>query len=127
MQKWKGDVIFLLVVGALIAGWIYLYPKPRASVLAPLEPPAEVQALAPLSAEESPVAIQASYASPEGLKLAYRLFEPAEDAACVLVLLHDTLLHGGWYANLGRDLAAQGIAVYLPDRRGGENSRSGHT
>ena len=37
---------------------------------------------------------------------------------CVLVLLHDTLLHGGWYANLGRDLAAHSVAVYLPDRRG---------
>jgi alpha-beta hydrolase superfamily lysophospholipase len=40
----------------------------------------------------------------------------------VLVLLHDTLLHGGWYANLGHDLAAQGVAVYLPDRRGWAHS-----
>ena len=120
MQKWKGDVIFLLVVGALIAGWMYLYPKPGDSLLTPLEPPAEMQAAQPASAQ--PASAQArdlpSYASPEGLKLSYRLFEPVEDPMCVLVLLHDTLLHGGWYANLGRDLAAHSVAVYLPDRRG---------
>ena len=120
MQKWKGDVTFLLVVGALIAGWMYLYPKPGDSLLTPLEPPAEMQAAQPASAQAQ--AAQASnlpsYASPEGLKLSYRLFEPVEDPMCVLVLLHDTLLHGGWYANLGRDLAAHSVAVYLPDRRG---------
>jgi acylglycerol lipase len=107
MKKWKGDITFLLVVGALIAGWMYLYPKPGDSPLSPLEPPADLQAV------DLP-----SYASPEGLKLSYRSYEPAGETECVLVLLHDTLLHGGWYANLGRDLAAQGIAVYLPDRRG---------
>jgi acylglycerol lipase len=109
MRKWKGDITFLLVVGALVAGWMYLYPKAGDSVLASLEPPADLQA----RATELP-----SYASPEGLKLSYRLYEPAGDARYVLVLLHDTLLHSGWYANLGRDLAAQGVAVYLPDRRG---------
>lgn len=137
MQKWKGDVIFLLVVGALIAGWMYLYPKPGASLLTPLDPPTELQAARtqPTSAwapgdtgdelvptDAQPTSAWApdlpSYASPEGLKLSYRLFEPAGDPNCVLVLLHDTLLHGGWYTNLGRDLAAQGVAVYLPDRRG---------
>ena len=107
MHKWKGDIAFLLVVGTLIAGWMYLYPRPGDSPLSPLEPPAD------LDAEDLP-----SYASPEGLKLSYRLYEPAGETRCVLVFLHDTLLHSGWYANLGRDLAAQGIAVYLPDRRG---------
>jgi alpha-beta hydrolase superfamily lysophospholipase len=107
MQKWKGDITFLLVVGALIAGWMYLYPKAGDSPLSPLESPVDLQA-----------ADLPSYASPEGLKLSYRLYEPAGETMCVLVLLHDTLLHSGWYANLGRDLAAQGIAVYLPDRRG---------
>jgi alpha-beta hydrolase superfamily lysophospholipase len=107
MQKWKGDIAFLLVVGALVAGWMYLYPKPGDSPLSPLEPPADLQAT------DLP-----SYASPEGLELSYRRYEPAGEARCVLVLLHDTMLHSGWYANLGRDLAAQGIAVYLPDRRG---------
>jgi alpha-beta hydrolase superfamily lysophospholipase len=107
MRKWKGDIIFLLVVGVLIAGWMYLYPRPGNSPLAPLEPPADLGAI------DLP-----SYASIEGLKLSYRLYEPTDDTTCVLVLLHDTLLHSGWYANLGRDLAAQGVAVYLPDRRG---------
>jgi alpha-beta hydrolase superfamily lysophospholipase len=107
MRKWKGDAIFVLVAGALIVGWMYLYPRPGDSPLAPLEPP---DALVD--------ADLATYASVEGLKLTYRLYEPNSAPRHVLVFLHDTLLHSGWYANLGRDLAAQGVAVYLPDRRG---------
>jgi len=107
MRNWKGDIVFLLVVGALIGGWIYLYPRPGDSPLSPLDIPVDLDVI------EIP-----SYASSEGLKLAYRLYEPAGDVKCVLVFLHDTLLHSGWYINLGRDLAKEGIAVYLPDRRG---------
>jgi alpha-beta hydrolase superfamily lysophospholipase len=107
MRKWKGDVLFLLVVGALVVGWITLYPDPVDSPLSSLDTPAD------LHVEELD-----SYASPEGLKLAYRLYEPEGKVTHVLVLLHDTLLHGGWYETLARGLAERGIAVYLPDRRG---------
>ena len=107
MKKWKGDITFLVVVGVLVGGWLYLYPTPADSPLQPLDPPAE------LGAEEVP-----HYASQEGLALAYRLFEPAGAPQQVLIVLHDTLLHGGWYAELGQALAKEGVAVYLPDRRG---------
>ena len=107
MRKWKGDVVFLLVVGALVAGWITLYPDPVDSPLSPLETPTDLH-----------VEQLGSYASPEGLKLSYRLYEPEREAKHVLVLLHDTLLHGAWYETLARNLAKRGIAVYLPDRRG---------
>jgi len=107
MKKWKGDITFLVVVGVLVGGWLYLYPTPADSPLQPLDPPAE------LGAEEVP-----HYASQEGLALAYRLFEPAGAPQQVLIVVHDTLLHGGWYAELGQALAVEGVAVYLPDRRG---------
>jgi alpha-beta hydrolase superfamily lysophospholipase len=106
VKKWKGDVAFLLIVAVLVGGWIRLYPHPGASLLSPLDPPADLDA-EPLS-----------YASSEGVKLAYRLYEPPGEVEYVLVFLHDTLLHSGWYAELGHGLAGQGIAVYLPDRRG---------
>ena len=107
MQKWKGDLAFILIVGMLVGGWLSLYPRPDASLLSPLPPPADLdEARLPY------------YASPEGLKLTYRLYEPPGKVERVLVFLHDTLLHGGWYADMGRELARLGIAVYLPDRRG---------
>jgi alpha-beta hydrolase superfamily lysophospholipase len=107
MKKWTGDIVFLLIVGTLVVGWMRLYPAPADSPFAPIE------ALDDLQAEDLP-----TYASPDELALAYRLYEPQGEADHVLIFLHDTLLHGGWYAKLGRDLAAQGVAVYLPDRRG---------
>jgi alpha-beta hydrolase superfamily lysophospholipase len=106
-KKWIGDIVFLLVVGALVGGWLYLYPQPGESLLSPLEPPRDLKA-----------ANLPSYASFEGLKLAYRRYEPGGEAKHVLIFLHDTLFHGGWYATLGRELAKEGVAVYLPDRRG---------
>jgi len=111
MRKWIGDITFVLVVGAALAGWFYLYPAHDESILGPIETPTDL---------DSGVL---SYASLDGLELAYRHYAPSGEATQVLVLLHDTLLHSGWYANLGRDLAARGIAVYLPDRRG--RGRSG--
>jgi alpha-beta hydrolase superfamily lysophospholipase len=114
-RKWKGDILFLLVVGALIGGWLYLYPHPGDSALSPLTPPRDLQA------QDLP-----SYASFEGLKLAYRLYEPRGEPHHVLVFLHDTLLHGGWYASLGQDLAREGVAVFLPDRRGWGRSAGDH-
>jgi alpha-beta hydrolase superfamily lysophospholipase len=107
MKKWKGDLVFLVVIGLLVGGWLYLYPHQSGGPLSPLDPP---DGLADEGLD--------SYASYEGLKLAYRLYEPTGDARHVLVFLHDTLLHSGWYVDLARDLASEGIAVYLPDRRG---------
>jgi alpha-beta hydrolase superfamily lysophospholipase len=115
MKKWRGDIVFLLIVGALISGWMYLYPRPVDSPFSPLS------ATEDLYAQDLPV-----YASLEGLKLTYRLYEPAGEVKYVLILMHDTLLHGGWYATLGRDLAQEGVAVYLPDRRGWGRSAGDH-
>jgi alpha-beta hydrolase superfamily lysophospholipase len=108
IKHWKGDILFILVIGALIGGWMYLYPRPGESPLVPLDPsPA-------LSVEDLP-----SFASLEGLKLAYRHYAPRDgEPECVIVFLHDTLLHSGWYGPLGEGLAREGVAAYLPDRRG---------
>lgn len=121
MKKWQGDVVFVLVVGALIGGWFYLYPRPEASPLQPLEPPAEAAAW---KRAEPPELV--TYASPEGLELAYRLYEPGGPVRHVLVFLHDTLLHGGWYVDLGQTLAREGVAVFLPDRRSWGRSAGEH-
>jgi alpha-beta hydrolase superfamily lysophospholipase len=106
MSKWKGDLIFVLVVAALVVGWMRLYPDSGTSSLSPLE--------APLEFDVEP----RTYASPTGERLAYRLVEPQGEALAVLVFLHDTALHSGWYVDMGYDLASRGVAVYLPDRRG---------
>jgi alpha-beta hydrolase superfamily lysophospholipase len=108
VKKWKGDILFLLVVAAMVLGWLYFYPRPTDGPLSPIQAPPDLQ-----------TATLLTYASSEGLKLTYRLYEPRSgDVDSVLILLHDTLLHGGWYSNLGQALAGRGIAVYLPDRRG---------
>jgi alpha-beta hydrolase superfamily lysophospholipase len=107
LTKWKGDLLFVFLVAVLVAAWIYLYPDPSSGPLSPLAPPPGLQAT------ELP-----TYASSEGLGLTYRHYEPHGEAERVLILLHDTLLHSGWYESLGQDLAARGVGVYLPDRRG---------
>jgi acylglycerol lipase len=108
VRKWTGDILFLLVVAAMVAGWMYLYPRPSDGPLSAIQTPPDLQ-----------TAMLLTYSSPEGLKLTYRLYEPRSgDVDAVLILLHDTLLHSGWYGNLGQALAERGIAVYLPDRRG---------
>lgn len=106
MKKWRGDLAFVVLVAALIGAWFYLYPRQTEGPLAPLDPPPELD-------DELP-----SYAGYDGRKLRYGLFEPQGEVEDVMILLHDTLLHGGWYADLGRALAGEGVAVYLPDRRG---------
>jgi alpha-beta hydrolase superfamily lysophospholipase len=108
VRKWTGDIIFLLTVAAAVAGWMYLYPRPSNGPLSALQTPSDLQ-----------TATLLTYASSEGTKLAYRLYQPRSgDVDSVLILLHDTLLHSGWYSNLGQQLAERGVAVYLPDRRG---------
>lgn len=118
MKKWQGDVIFIATIAVLIGGWFYLYPRPGASDLSTLD--------APIDLDIKP----RTYASPDGTALAYRLYEPLGEAQAVLVLLHDTLLHSAWYAELGYNLAERGIVVYSPDRRGwghsGGDRQRGH-
>lgn len=106
MKKWQGDIVFVLLIAALVSGWVSLYPHPKDSFLSPLAPPIE------LDTEPR------TYASPEGNALAFRLYEPEGEPKSVLIFLHDTLLHSAWYAEFGHRLAAEGIAVYTPDRRG---------
>ncbi|MBN1583389.1 MAG: alpha/beta fold hydrolase [Anaerolineae bacterium] len=106
MNKWKGDLVFVFIIVVAVVGWVRLYPDFETSSLSPLEPPIE------FDAEPRTVA------SSSGERLAYRLIEPPGEAEVVLVFLHDTLLHSGWYIELGYDLASRGVAVYLPDRRG---------
>lgn len=107
MNKWKGDILFVVIVGALVSGWFALYPHPGASPLVPLEPPAG------LAVQSLP-----TYAGADEIELAYRRYEPQGIPSHVIVLLHDTMLHSGWYERLGQDLAERGAVVYLPDRRG---------
>ncbi len=106
MKKWQGDILFIVAIVALVGGWFYLYPRSRADTLSMLSAPIDLD-IAPRT-----------YAAPDGTALAYRLYEPQGEAKAVLVLLHDTLLHSAWYAELGHGLAERDIAVYIPDRRG---------
>ncbi len=105
-HKWQGDLVFIIAVVFLIGGWFYLYPRSGSSELTTLD--------APLDLDIEP----RTYAAPDGTALAYRLYVPSGQTQAVLVLLHDTLLHSAWYAELGYGLAAHGIAVLAPDRRG---------
>ncbi len=114
MKKWQGDLVFILIVALAIGGWFSLYPRQGDSLLSPLTPPVELNIEPRI------------YASPYGERLAYRLYEPPGEVDAVLVLLHDTLLHGAWYAELGYGLAKEGIAVYAPDRRGWGHSIGDH-
>lgn len=106
MRKWQGDLAFILIVGLLIGGWFYLYPRPTPSPLTEIEPPLDLNII-PLT-----------FSSPQGDELAYRLYAPQGTVRCILVLLHDSAMHGAWYAQLGQQLGGAGIAVFLPDRRG---------
>lgn len=99
-------MVFVLIIAVAIVAWMRLYPDVETSSLSPLAP------LIEFDAEPR------TYASPAGEHLAYRLVEPPGEAQAVLVFLHDTGLHSGWYIELGYGLASRGIAVFLPDRRG---------
>ncbi len=55
--------------------------------------------------------------APDGYRLAVRHWQ-AETPAVQVVLLHGILSHGGWYAASCAQLAAEGVSVHLPDRRG---------
>jgi acylglycerol lipase len=59
-------------------------------------------------------------ASASGERLPVRVWRPPAAAAPrgVVVALHGMVTHSGWFALLGERLAAQGLALMAPDRRG---------
>ena len=46
------------------------------------------------------------------------VWRPASPASATLVLVHGLQSHAGWFVDAGPRLAARGLAVYAPDRRG---------
>lgn len=53
-----------------------------------------------------------------GDRLPVRMWLPAARARRVVVALHGMVTHAGWFARLGELLAARGVALVAPDRRG---------
>jgi alpha-beta hydrolase superfamily lysophospholipase len=53
----------------------------------------------------------------DGYTTAVRWWRPADPRGCVLYF-HGIQSHGGWYEASGAELAAQGLTVLMPDRRG---------
>jgi alpha-beta hydrolase superfamily lysophospholipase len=58
----------------------------------------------------------------DGVDLHYLTWSGKEPWAA-LAFLHGIASHGGWFSETAADLAAEGVAVYAPDRRG--SGRSG--
>lgn len=58
-----------------------------------------------------------SFQSEDGETLHGRTWRPMRKPKAVLVALHGTQSHSGWYADLAGRLNAAGWAVYAPDRR----------
>lgn len=50
--------------------------------------------------------------------LPVRLWRPASSPRRAVVALHGMVTHSGWFAQLGDLLAARGVALLAPDRRG---------
>jgi len=46
------------------------------------------------------------------------VWRPASPPSATLVLVHGLQSHAGWFVDAGPRLAARGLAVYAPDRRG---------
>jgi acylglycerol lipase len=55
--------------------------------------------------------------SDDGVVL-YERWWPTRDARAVMVFVHGIASHGGWFAETAEYLAANGVAVVAPDRRG---------
>lgn len=65
------------------------------------------------------LADRANLTATDGVRLHYRRWLPADQDAPISVLfLHGIASHGAWFAETAAHLAARGIAVYAPDRRG---------
>jgi alpha-beta hydrolase superfamily lysophospholipase len=54
----------------------------------------------------------------DGIELFYRYWHAADATAPVLVLLHGLGAHTGWFVDMGNELNARGLSVYMDDHRG---------
>ncbi|MGH2486492.1 MAG: alpha/beta fold hydrolase, partial [Ktedonobacterales bacterium] len=54
----------------------------------------------------------------DGTALYYRYWQAPDLAAPVLVILHGLGAHTGWFIDLGNELNARGLSVYMDDHRG---------
>jgi lysophospholipase len=59
-----------------------------------------------------------TFALPDGAKLFYRFWQAADATAPSLVLLHGLGAHTGWFIDMGNELHARGLTIYMPDHRG---------
>jgi alpha-beta hydrolase superfamily lysophospholipase len=55
---------------------------------------------------------------PDGVKLFYRYWLAADPQAPTLVLLHGLGAHSGWFIDMGNELNARGLTIFVPDHRG---------
>lgn len=56
--------------------------------------------------------------SGDGRQLAGRLWSAEKGSELLLLLLHGVMSHSGWFHLLGPELAARGVTLLAPDRRG---------
>lgn len=65
----------------------------------------------------------------DGSSLFYRVWSAADPTAPVLVFLHGLGAHTGWFIDMGNELNARGLTVYMDDHRGFGRSDGprGHT
>jgi alpha-beta hydrolase superfamily lysophospholipase len=59
-----------------------------------------------------------TFALPDGARLFFRFWQAADATAPVLVFLHGLGAHTGWFIDMGNELHARGLTVYMPDHRG---------
>jgi len=59
-----------------------------------------------------------TFALPDGARLFFRFWQGTDATAPVLVLLHGLGAHTGWFIDMGNELHARGLTVYMPDHRG---------
>ncbi len=70
----------------------------------------------------------------DGTGIFFRYWQASDPTAPVLVLLHGLGAHTGWFVDMGNELNARGLSVYMDDHRGFGRSggprghvRKGHT
>ncbi|MEM7564007.1 MAG: alpha/beta fold hydrolase [Pseudomonadota bacterium] len=63
--------------------------------------------------------------APDDYRLSIRRYEPEQPADHQVVLLHGVVSHSAWLAPIGQRLAANGIRVIAPDRRGAGLNQQG--
>jgi alpha-beta hydrolase superfamily lysophospholipase len=54
----------------------------------------------------------------DGVSIFFRSWQAADAAAPVLVLVHGLGAHTGWFVDMGNELNARGLSVYMDDHRG---------